>query len=90
MSPGIFVLLFTAFHAVLGIAVLGLAAWVMHDEGDGQGESDDGGDGGVRPRPWRPRSPGGRRLPLRRSEPRRPVQAVRRRDRDRRAARAPR
>lgn len=73
MSPGLFVLLFAAFHTVLGLLVFGLAAWVMMDDDDGSGETDGGGgDGGIRPRRRPPRPTRGRERPLRRSGPHRP------------------
>lgn len=48
-------LLFGAFHTLLGLTVFGFVTYMMLGEkgDDGDGGNDDGG-GGLRPKPWRP------------------------------------
>jgi hypothetical protein len=48
-------LLFGAFHTLLGLTVFGFVTYMMLGEkgDDADGGSDDGG-GGQRPKPWRP------------------------------------
>jgi hypothetical protein len=53
-------LLFAAFHAAIGLLMLGAVAWLMlgGDDGGGMdGGEDDGGGGGAPRKPWRPRPP---------------------------------
>ena len=48
-------LAFGAVHTLLGLAVFGFIAWLMLGKGEDEaGGTDDGGGGGLRPRPWRP------------------------------------
>ena len=48
-------LLFGAFHTLLGLTVFGFVTYMMLGEkgDDADGGNDDGG-GGLRPKPWRP------------------------------------
>jgi hypothetical protein len=53
-------LLFAAFHAAIGLLMLGAVAWLMlggEDGGEMDGGEDGGGGGGTPRRPWRPRPP---------------------------------
>jgi hypothetical protein len=53
-------LLFAAFHAAIGLLMLGAVAWLMlggGDDGETGGGEDGGGGGGAPRRPWRPRPP---------------------------------
>jgi hypothetical protein len=69
---GSLLVLFGAFHFVLGAALFGLVGWfLLGDREDGE-EGQGGGGCRVEPSPWRPR-PGGRavrRGPARRPPPR--------------------
>lgn len=80
-------LLFAAFHAAIGMLMLGAVAWLMlgGEDTDGDGGNGGGGGGGGSPgRPWRPRPP----VRHRRGEPRRAT--VTRPGRGVRTARTPR
>ena len=66
-------LLFAAFHAAIGLLMLGAVAWLMlggEDGGEADGGEDGGGGGGTPRKPWRPRPPTRRmRREVRRATP---------------------